>query len=186
MTAQVGDTPEEDGPSASAATAAMTGVSSPTSCRSRSAPTTWPVPATVRPSCRARRRRPSVRRSIAARRLAGSCCRPARTVTRPPVTSAARGTAPRCSGPARWPRRRGDRPGTHHPAVRLAVVDLDATVAQHATVMSMWGSEARACLRDERRCPARTAARPAAAPRRTGWTRTRRSSQCRPRPTPVR
>ena len=123
-----------EGESASAQSAATAGVSSPTSCRSRSMPWRSPVPRDRQPVGDARH--------LAAHRGEDLAQRVARL---------GRGRRPVADGDASRPSRRGqrqegrgvgevglddvverrDRPGRDGPAVGVGVVDLDAVRAQH-------------------------------------------------------
>ena len=120
---------------------------------------------------------PSGRGSRAARRRPGWCARgQSGTVTRPPVTSAAarNGAALDRSGSTATSTARTGR--AHPPAVRRRCRRRRRRAAAAARRSCRCAAaRAPACRRGARRRPRRTGRRPAAAPRRTGSTPTRRS-----------
>ena len=180
-----------DGRSASARSAARTGVSSPTSCRSASSPAIVAGAADGEPGVvAARPRRPSRRAARAARRRPGSCApASAARVTAPPV--ATRGGEERRGVGEVGLDRRGRRPAIGPGATRqllgVGVVDVDAALRSTSTVISMCGCDGTAPV------PACTTSMPLSKRgagqqqrrRRTATTPTRRSAPCRRRRAPL-
>ena len=127
-----------DGESASAASAATTGVSSPTSCRSTSMPLELAGPGDGQPArSRLDRRRPSRRGCRAARRRPAWCAAASPAPrTLPPETSGG-GEERRGVGQVRLDLdvERADSAGLDPPGVRLGVVDHDAASRSVSTVI---------------------------------------------------
>ena len=177
-----------DGPSASAHRAASTGVSSPTSCRSASRPSTRPWPVTVSPASPRSTVQP-IRREQVAQDVAGLGRRPR------PV---AHGDAPAGRRGQRQERRGvgqvgldqvvdGATPCRVRPASGWARCRRPRRRARAASRRSCRGGAATgpACRRGARRRRRRSGPRPAAAPRRTGWTPTRPARPARRAPVPT-
>ena len=132
-----------DGPSARAHSAASTGVSSPTSCRSASSPSRRPWPVTVSPASVRSTVQPI--RASRSRRTSPACVvdrGQSRTVTLPPVVaaSARNGAALDRSGSIRWSTGSTGPGATRH---RLGSASSTSTPCSRsmATVMSRWGCD---------------------------------------------
>ena len=177
-----------DGPAASAHSAAMTGVSSPTSWRSASSPSSRSVAGHGQPVVveRDAAAHPGQQVAQGVTGLGGVPRPVAHGHLAPGRGGERQERARRWTGRARWC---GRPPGSRRgrPATGAARCRRPRRRARAASPRSCrdGAATAPACRRAARRRPRRSGRRPAAARRRTGWTPTRRGSTCPPRTDPV-